>query len=222
MTSPRIMRILIALIGACSAAPPEGMMIGSVSQPLTAKDGSTYLIFLPPKWTASGPHPVMLFLHGVGGINNGDGCRNPGLTTQFPLLDPAYAAKVPHIVLVPVAKQKDWRHHFGSSMALVDMAISELGGDATRVTVAGQSMGGHGAWLYASQLAPGRFCAVIAMCGYLDSDAPIGDVVPPVVLEPLKTTPVWVFHAEVDDEVRCVEVTGVARGVGGGRVKEVE
>ena len=95
------------------------------------------------------------------------------------LLDPAYAAKVPHIVLVPVARQRDWRHHFGSSMALVDMAISELGGDATRVTVAGQSMGAHGAWLYASQLAPSRFCAVITMCGYLDSDAPIGTAVPP-------------------------------------------
>ena len=178
------------------------MVVGSVSQPLTAADGSTYLIYLPPKWTAAGSHPVLLFLHGVGGINNGDGCRKPGLTTQFPLLDPKYAAKVQHIVIVPVAKQRNWRHHFDSSMALVDMALSQLGGDPSRVAIAGQSMGGHGAYLYASELAPGRFCAVVAMCGYVDENLPLDKGgVPAAVTESLKSTPIWVFHSDVDDEV---------------------
>ena len=117
------------------------------------------------------------------------------------LLDPAYAANVEHIVIVPVAQQPNWRHHFASSMALVDMALKELGGDPKRVAIAGQSMGGHGAYLYASELAPGRFCAVVAMCGYLDEDGPIGDTVPSKVLQPLKDTPIWVFHSELDDEV---------------------
>ena len=36
-------------------------------------------------WTGEdAAHPVLLFLHGVGGINNGKGCRDPGLRTQFP------------------------------------------------------------------------------------------------------------------------------------------
>ena len=196
---------------ATMAQSPTGMVVGSVSQPLTATDGSTYLIYLPPKWTAAGSHPVLLFLHGVGGINNGDGCRKPGLTTQFPLLDPKYAAKVQHIVIVPVAKQRNWRHHFDSSMALVDMALSQLGGDPSRVAIAGQSMGGHGAYLYASELAPGRFCAVVAMCGYVDEFSLVhmdahGRIldkggVPAAVAESLKSTPIWVFHSDVDDEV---------------------
>jgi pimeloyl-ACP methyl ester carboxylesterase len=138
---------------------------------------------------------VMLFLHGVGGINNGPGCQNPGLTTQFPLLDPAYAAKVEHIVLVPVAKQPNWRHHYSSAMSLVDMALSDLGGDPRRVTIAGQSMGAHGAYLYATELAPGRFCALVVMCGYLSEEGPIGNVVPSAILGPLKSTPIWILCA---------------------------
>ena len=198
--------------GSAAAAPlPPGMVVGSVSKPLTAADGSNYLIFLPPNWTASDDtssdsplHPVLLFLHGVGGINNADGCRNPGLTTQFPLLDPEYAGEVNHIVIVPVAKQPNWRHHFKSSMALVDMALSTLGGDPERVAIAGQSMGAHGAYLFASQLAPGRFCAIVVMCGYLDEGRTIAgplDEVPSAVVGPLKSTPIWIFHSEKDSSV---------------------
>ena len=179
------------LIADAAASPPEGMVVGSVSQPLETADGSTeYLIFLPPNWTPTSLHPVLLFLHGVGGINNAKGCRNPGLTTQFPLLDPEYAAKVEHIVIVPVAKRPNWLHHFQPTMALLDMALSDLGGDPDRVSIAGQSMGGHGAYLYASQLAPERFCAVVAICAYLDEDIP-----------PLKSTPIWLFQSEEDDIV---------------------
>ena len=98
-------------------APPPGLVVGSVSEVLVDPVfGGEYLIFLPPTWTATGSYPVLLFLHGVGGINNGKGCRNPGLKTQFPLLDPSYASKLEHIVLVPVAKQRNWRHHFPYAM----------------------------------------------------------------------------------------------------------
>lgn len=197
LTTSVAVEVIVGSSGGTTILPPPG----SVSDVLTAEDGSEYLIFLPVNWTSSGSHPVLLFLHGVGGINNGKGCRSPGLTTQFPLLDPEYAATVKHIVLVPVAKQRNWRHHFSSSMSLVDMALTTLGGDPSRVAVAGQSMGGHGAWLYASQLGRGRFCAVVVMCGYLDEEGPIGDLVPRQVLEPLKDMPIWIFHAEQDDDV---------------------
>ena len=82
-----VLCVFLAMVVAAAraAAPPEGMVVGSVSQPLTAADGSEYLIFLPPTWTGEdAAHPVLLFLHGVGGINNGKGCRDPGLRTQFP------------------------------------------------------------------------------------------------------------------------------------------
>ena len=200
-----MLRVVVACLSLAltrgGGVPPPGMVVGSVSEPLTAADGSEYLIFLPVGWTAEASHPVLLFLHGVGGINNGKGCRDPGLTTQFPLLDPAYAAGVEHVVLVPVARERNWRHHFEASMALVDMALTTLGGAPDRVAVAGQSMGAHGAFLFASQMAPGRFCAVVAMCGYLDEGSPAGKVWNAAVVEPLRDTPIWVFHAEEDDAV---------------------
>ncbi len=210
------------LVGQAATSPPEGMVVGSVSQPLVAADGSTeYLVFLPSTWTATSLHPVLLFLHGVGGINNAKGCRDPGLTTQFPLLDPEYAAKVEHIVIVPVAQRPNWRHHFEPTMALLDMAVSDLGGDPDRVSIAGQSMGGHGAYLYASQLAPERFCAVVAICAYLDEEHAMGSMVPGTngssngpkyyspfegkpytdTILPLKSTPIWLFQSEEDDIV---------------------
>ena len=43
---------LFALALVARAEPPPGMVVGSVSQPLVAADGSTYLIFLPPNWSA--------------------------------------------------------------------------------------------------------------------------------------------------------------------------
>lgn len=173
--------------------------IGRVSKALTAEDGSIYLLFLPPKWTNSPKsHPALLFLHGVGGINNAAGCVNPGLTTQFPLNDPAFAAKLEHIVIVPVAAQRDWRNHYDSLMALVDMAVAELGADPQRVALAGQGMGGQGAWQIASMV-PGKFCAVVSVCGWVDERK--GAVMPPSLIEALKATPTWVFHSEEDDTV---------------------
>ena len=183
--------------GEIGSKPPAGMEVGNVSNVLTAGDGTEFLIFLPATWSRARTHPVLLFLHGVGGINNGKGCRNPGLTTQLPLLNPKYAAKIEHIVLVPVAQQLNWVHHFKSAMALVDMAVSELGGQADRVAVAGQGMGGHGAYVFGSQLAPARFCAVAVMCGYLDETKI--DAVSPAIVTPLKSKPVWIFQSDEDD-----------------------
>jgi len=175
------------------------MLLGRVSEPKTAADGSTYLLFLPPKWTATPKsNPVMLFLHGVGGINNAKGCTNPGLTTQFPLNDPEYAARLEHIVLVPVAAKRDWRNHYDSAMSLVDMAVEDLGGDPSRVTLAGQGMGGQGVWQLAT-MAPDRFCALVVCCGWVDERN--GDVVPPALVEAIKSKPVWAFHSLEDDAV---------------------
>lgn len=55
-------------------------------------------------------------------------------------------------------------------------------------------MGGHGAYLYASQLAPGRFAAVVVMAGYVDELMALadgGDV--DAVVTPLRTTPTWIL-----------------------------
>jgi len=48
--------------------------------------------------------------------------------------------------------------------------VPHLGGDATRVSLAGQSMGGHGAWIFAAQQ-PRFFAAVVVVCGYAQGES---------------------------------------------------
>ena len=53
MGSLTLKLVVLALVtmlcssSATAAGPPEGMVVGSVSQPLSAADGSEYMIFLP-------------------------------------------------------------------------------------------------------------------------------------------------------------------------------
>ena len=48
----RLMLLLVVLeaVATIQAAPPAGMVVGSVSKTLIADDGSKYLIFLPESW----------------------------------------------------------------------------------------------------------------------------------------------------------------------------
>ena len=54
---------------------------------------------------------------------------------------------------------------FDSILALLDKLVPELGADPKRITLAGQSMGGNGAWMLAAK-APERFAAVVPVCGF--------------------------------------------------------
>ena len=143
-----------------------------------------YMVFKPKGWSSSGTYPVLVFLHGSGGVGKPENVRRISLGSM--LLDPAYADKVGHIVLLPLATTGDWSNHFETIMQLVDMAVKTLGGDASRVAVAGQSMGGHGAWMLATQHAR-SFSAVVAICGYYNSL--------PTLAAALKAKPVWVLCA---------------------------
>ena len=187
-----------------------GMSIGTVSAPLRLS-GLEYMVFLPSGWARDrGKRPVCLFLHGAGGVNNVENIRRISLVSM--LLRPEYAAQVEHVVLIPVAPTSGWQGHFAAVLSLVDMAVAELGGDPSRVALAGQSMGGYGAWTLATEY-PHRFCAIVPMCAYARSPSAwrvalsvlslglIGsgvDAVPQALVERLANKPIWVFHSEDD------------------------
>jgi len=177
---------------------PAGMKVGGVSEPITSPDGK-FMVFLPSDWTMDKKHPVCLFLHGAGGVANVDNIRTQSLTRM--LLTQEYAAKVEHIVLIPVAPSRGWLDKFPFVMSLVDMALSELSGDPNRVALAGQSMGGNGAWNLATQH-PDRFCAVVPICGFAGQGK--GEDLPPALVSALLSKPLWVFHSE-DDTIVSVE-----------------
>ncbi len=195
-----------------SALQPSCIMPDNgVSEVQTAEDGTQFMVFRPSSWSeeavaAGKKWPVLLFLHGAGGVKNPDNVRGQSLTRM--LLNPEYvqANAVEHIVLMPVAPARDWNKHFERVMALVSMSIAELGGDQSRVALAGQSMGGNGAWMLAAQH-PQTFCAVVVVCGYIDRDDT--QSVPASLVAALKPKPVWVFHA-ADDTVVAVEHSDAA------------
>ena len=132
---------------------------------LTAVDGSEYLLFLPPGWAGKdSSHPVMLFLHGRGGVKNEDNIRGQSLTRM--LTSPEFAQSCPFIVLTPIAQQPGWQPQFPSVLALLEMAVRDLGGDSSRLYCTGQSMGGNGCWHLAAEN-PGLFAAIAPVCGYV-------------------------------------------------------
>ena len=73
---------------------------------------------------------------------------------------------------------------------MLDEVIRDYGGDARRVYVTGQSMGGVGTWgLIAAH--PDRFAAAVPVCGIWNAaDA-----------EKMKSVPVWAFHGADDTTV---------------------
>jgi predicted peptidase len=91
------------------------------------------------------------------------------------LKNSSFAAQCPFIVVVPqcpweCAEANRW---LPTTLQAVTSLITghilpNLGGDPGRVYLAGQSMGGHGAWTYAAQQR-GLFAAVAVVCGYAHS-----------------------------------------------------
>ena len=103
----------------------------------------------------------------------------------------------------------------------IDQTITEFGADARRVYLAGVSMGGFGAWHFASQH-PRRFAAVVSICG--GSPVVSGDRFG-TVARGVGRTPVWVFHGAEDRIVPVSEsrrMVEALRAVEGSRVRYSE
>ena len=231
-----------AVAAAADETPPAA---GAVSGLLTAKDGLKYMLYLPKGWSAvptaatESPklHPLLLFLHGRGGVKNPENVRGQSITKMLcenhPNLMATEAEGFPFIVRIPVASQPNWQPQFPSLLSLVATAQSDLHADPARTYLTGQSMGGNGAWHLAASAAAGVFAAVVPVCGYLEMAPPppktkrknsqsgAGDTQSqqqPAIPAPdrhvvnallHKSIPIWAFHS-ADDVVVPVGHTDVA------------
>jgi len=177
---------------------------GALTTHQQADGGLEYLLFLPPNWEkrAARRFPVMLFMHGAGGLANEKNIHGQSLGNR--LSTPEFAQGVEHIVLLPIAPSRPWSAHFDPVMRLLDYALAELGGEAARVVVAGQSLGGNGCWELAAKH-PDKFAGMIPICGYTERDATSA---PPALVAALAKTPIWAHHG-ADDSVVKVENSDV-------------
>ena len=165
------------------------------------------MLFVPNGWrkedAGSKRYPVILHLHGAGGINSERGVRE-----RFWTGIGRRARGLPFIVVLPVASpgppMLGW--HRGtcleSCMDLLEVVTADLGGDPRRISAMGESMGGGGVWALVGTH-PERFAAVVAFAGHLCCDAEkTGQK--ELVFTNLRSKPIWVFHSE-DDKVAPVE-----------------
>jgi predicted peptidase len=129
-----------------------------------------YELFLPNKLSRFEKAPVMVFLHGRGESGSFSVTNKQSLPLQL-LTNNTLTDTFPFIVIVPQCPEdcvelNVWTEDtLKATSEIVKDVISIYNGDPSRVYLAGQSMGGNGAWLFASQQR-NLFAAVLVICGY--------------------------------------------------------
>ena len=191
-------------------------------------DGSTYRyrVFIPPGWSKSTPWPVILSLHGGGGYGS------DGISQTSEGLAPAIRRHPERFAAIAVFPQSPangtpgWQGIGGRlALAALDQTIQEFGGDTSRITLTGLSIGGNGAW-YLAYHNPARFAGLLVICGFVaerkGSMHPIlyPSLVPGLkdpsaaVAQRLAKIPTWIFHGAADKTVPVEHSRRMAAALG--------
>ena len=112
----------------------------------------------------------------------------------------------PFILLSPQCPTGQW-WDLAALDAWLDEVVRKYRVDADRIYLTGLSMGGYGTWGWAQRV-PGRFAAIVPVCGGGD----------PAQGEKLKGLPVWAFHGDKDTAVpvvRTEEMIAAIKAAGG-------
>lgn len=154
-----------------------------------------YWISFPDGYDAAAGRrwPLLLFLHGAGERGGDlDAVKKHGPPKRI-----ASGTNLPFVVVAPQCPSNDWwesTRQMLTLVALLDEVQANHRIDEDRVYCTGLSMGGYGTWRLASEN-PGRFAAVIPICGggrWFTVGA-------------MKNVPAWVFHGAKDPVVPLAE-----------------
>jgi predicted peptidase len=172
-----------------------------------------YRVWLPPHHTKLRRWPVILFLHGSGERGNDNRSQ---LTVGLPALLASQPSRYRAVVVIPQClDDREWYGEMEQqALAALEQSVKEFRGDRRRVYLTGISMGGAGAWYMARH--PGRFAAVVPVCGEVtrEPDDPFPTEPPrdlgallrasdpfAVLAAKIGKTPVWAFHGDKDDVI---------------------
>jgi predicted peptidase len=207
--------VLLASVVVMSALAPVACARPPLSvhrMPPLARDGSTrppldgfiarefrqnsnavpYRLFVPPTYTSARKYPVVVWLHGGGGIGTDNflNITNDQVPGTRLWTTPEQQAKQPAFVLVPQANGA-WAYSDSGARpvdivpAMLAALAKEFAIDTTRLYVAGQSLGGAGAWeLMRTQ--PTLFAAGLVLCPAVTT------------FRAGVRTPVWIFVGDQD------------------------
>ncbi|MEF9979635.1 MAG: PHB depolymerase family esterase [Thermomonas sp.] len=207
LLSRGLLVLAILLLGACVSIPERAS--GSFVERSIDVAGTThrYQVFVPASAAGGRTPPVIVFLHGSG--ERGDDGAKQTQVGIGPYIR-AHLTDFQAIVVFPQAPDEtEWGDNAGLVFATLDAATREFNGDPNRTYLTGLSMGGYGTWDMALR-APGRFAALVPVCGGLvhprrpsmgvsgitGTEDPYA-----AVAARLKDTPVWQFHGAKDDVV---------------------
>lgn len=178
-----------------------------------------YQVFVPDDWSPKQKWPIILFLHGAG-ERGSDGLlqTEAGLPRAIRL----NRSRFPAVVVMPQCPRESWwpaPEMEEVALGALNAASAEFRGDAKRTYLTGLSMGGYGSWDLASRY-PGKFAAVVAICGGITAPPGLVKVHPELaktaypdepksyaeVAKKIGKTPIWAFHG-ADDETVPVDST---------------
>jgi predicted peptidase len=162
-----------------------------------------YRLFVPNGYSAQTKYPLIVWLHGAGGIGRDNARQILGdqVSGTRTWTEPATQAKYPAFVLAPQSPG-GWaaQRPMGASpdtlsaplvlvVEILDSLENEFNIDRHRIYVAGQSNGGYGVWDLITTR-PERVAAAIVVC------AIPGD---PTRAARIATMPIWVFQGSADN-----------------------
>jgi predicted peptidase len=213
------MKVLLILILLFTFSPQQLRTIEQREKILSPKvfKNLPYRIFTPPHYDQKKKYPLVVYLHGGGGVGDDNQKQidgGNGYLIDFFTSDKTQE-QYPSFVVAPQSSGEGWIKedlitptHY---LQLVHDLISELQRtyniDAARVYVAGQSMGGFGAFAIISEH-PRTFAAGVALCGGGDQSK----------VSRLTNTPIWVFHGAKDESVdveRSRTIVAAIKSAGG-------
>lgn len=223
---------VITVLAACSTPPTSATREVFVEREVrVAGTSHRYRVFVPAA-TRRGKRPVIVFLHGSG--ERGNDNRKQLAVGLAPYVE-KHAGEFPAIVVFPqAAEDSEWSDNVTMTLAALDAAVREFGGDPDRVYLTGMSMGGYGTWDLALR-EPRRFAALVPVCGGIVAPdrrptlqvGPMAGVSDPFAetARRLHDVPVWIFHGARDDVVppeqsRQLEAAFKAAGASNARYTE--
>jgi len=153
-------------------------------------NGLRYGLFKPTGYEPGKSYPLVVYLHGSRDTVSRDNL----------LYQDSIQKKHPCFVLTPKCVNPDqgWGNTWNKghaeatekTLALVDSLVKHYHIDASRLYIYGISMGGFGVFSVLAK-EKGKFAAGYAICGGSSVSA----------AEQLLSTPLWIFHGEIDDIV---------------------
>ncbi len=177
-----------------------------------------YRLFIPADYDKRKKYPLVLWLHGGAGRGNDNLNQISGgnrIGSHVWTL-PENQSKHPCFVVAPQCPVNEMWATVASAgptnqiklvLELLQDLQKQFSVDARRLYVAGQSLGGFGAWSVITEH-PDMFAAAVPICGGGDEST----------AQKLTETPIWAFHGEKDEAVsveRSRKMIAAVRQAGG-------